>query len=118
MAKLKSDCIFCKIVKKELNSEIVKEDEKTLAFKDINPQAPFHVVVVPKTHIEKLSDLEEKNVSCISNMFLTANSIAKELGIDETGYRLVMNSGEYGGQTVYHIHLHLLGGRKMDWPPG
>jgi histidine triad (HIT) family protein len=118
MEKLKADCLFCKIIKKEIHSSVVHEDDKTLAFKDINPQAPVHIIIVPKIHVDKISDLTEETAEFIGDMTLTANKIAKEFKIDKNGYRLVVNCEEYGGQTIYHIHVHLLGGRRMTWPPG
>lgn len=112
------DCIFCKIIKKEIPAKIVFEDNNVLAFEDINPQAPVHIVIVPKTHIEKLSHIKAENVVNIGRLMLAANKIAKEENIQESGYRVVVNCGHDAGQAVLHLHLHLLGGRKMGWPPG
>ena len=112
------DCIFCKIVKKEIPSEIVYEDEEMLAFEDINPQAPVHILIIPKKHILMINDIEETDSKLIGDMVLTAKKIAVERGLAEKGYRLVFNNGKNAGQEVFHIHLHLLGGRKFGWPPG
>ena len=94
------------------------EDELVIAFEDINPQAPVHLVLIPKRHIERISDLVESNALLTSRMITVSNAIAKEKGINESGYRLVMNCGKDAGQEVFHIHMHVLGGRKMVWPPG
>lgn len=113
-----SDCIFCKIVNDEIPSKKVYEDEKVLAFYDISPEAPVHVVVIPKEHIDSVNALNEKNLEIVSHIFKVINKIVIELGISETGYRIVNNCGEDGGQTVNHMHFHLLGGRSLKWPPG
>lgn len=113
-----SDCIFCKIARGEVPSDIIYEDDKIIAFNDLNPQAPIHFLVIPKEHISSMNEIDENNVSIISHIFLVINKIAKEKGIDEKGYRIVNNCGEFGGQTVEHLHFHILGGRKMLWPPG
>ena len=111
--------IFSKIIDKEIPAEIVFESENILAFKDINPQAPVHILIIPKTEIPKVTDLNGKeHASFLGEMIDAANKLAKENGIDETGFRLVFNCGDNGGQEVYHLHLHLLGGRQMKWPPG
>ena len=111
--------IFSKIINKEIPAEIVFESENILAFKDINPQAPVHILIIPKTEIPKVTDLNGKeHASLLGEMIDAANKLAKENGIDETGFRLVFNCGDNGGQEVYHLHLHLLGGRQMKWPPG
>lgn len=112
------NCIFCKIVKGEIPSDKVYEDEKVLAFKDINPEAPVHVLIIPKNHIGSINELTEENRDIISHIFITAKNIAQKLGIADNGYRVVTNCGEDGGQTVGHIHFHLLGGRTLKWPPG
>ncbi len=112
------DCLFCKIINKEIEANIVYEDKDALAFKDIHPQAPVHILIIPKQHIEKISDLDEQKKNIVSNLILTANSLARDNKIDKQGYRLVFNCGPDAGQLVFHIHLHLLGGRKMAWPPG
>ena len=113
-----SDCLFCKIINKEIPSEIVYEDEFVLAFKDISPQAPAHVLIIPKTHIASAMELNEQNAEIVSKVFLAAGKIAKQLDIDKNGFRIVNNCGEDGGQTVGHLHFHMLGGRNLGWPPG
>ncbi len=112
------DCLFCSIANKTIPGDIVFEDEKVIAFRDITPQAPTHVLIIPKMHIATLNDLSTENSELLGHMIYTAKTIAKEEGIADNGFRLAMNCNEDGGQTVYHIHLHLLGGRKMSWPPG
>ena len=111
--------IFSKIINKEIPAEIVFESENILAFKDINPQAPVHILIIPKTEIPKVTDLNgNEHASLLGEMIDAANKLAKENGIDESGFRLVLNCGDNGGQEVYHLHLHLLGGRQTKWPPG
>ncbi|KAJ53858.1 histidine triad (HIT) family protein [Clostridium tetanomorphum] len=112
------NCIFCKIIKGEIPSEKIYEDDLILSFKDINPEAPMHVLIIPKKHISSLNELKEEDSKIISHIFIVAKEIAKKLGIDEKGYRIVTNCGEDGGQTVEHIHFHMLGGRLLQWPPG
>lgn len=112
------DCLFCKIVDGEIDSDIVYEDEQVIAFKDIEPQAPVHLLIVPKEHIPTLLDLEEEHKELIGHIYQVANQLAEETGIAEEGFRLVSNCKEAGGQTVFHIHYHLLGGRDLQWPPG
>ena len=112
------DCLFCKIISGEVPSEKVYEDEYVFAFRDIAPQAPEHIVIVPKVHIKSANEIDEKNSGYIARIFEVIPKIAKELGIDEKGYRVVNNCGEYGGQTVPHIHFHLTGGRQFGWPAG
>ena len=111
------DCIFCKIVKKEIPSSSVYEDEYILAFKDLNPQAPIHVLVVPKEHITSINEVNKKNADIIAHIFEKIPEITKSLGISD-GYRIVSNCGEKAGQSVEHLHFHILGGREMNWPPG
>lgn len=113
-----SDCIFCKIIKGEIPSKKVYEDKDIFAFEDINPQAPVHVLIVPKKHIEKSLDVTGQDKELIGSIFMVANKLAKEKGIAESGFRLVVNCNRDSGQDVFHIHFHLLGGRKMKWPPG
>jgi histidine triad (HIT) family protein len=113
-----NDCLFCKIINREIPADVVFENETILAFKDINPQAPTHVLIIPKIHIPTLNELEETHQMVMGELIFTASQIAKELGIAEAGYRTGFNCGESAGQTVWHIHLHLLGGRKFTWPPG
>ena len=110
--------LFTKIINREIPADIVYEDEEIIAFNDINPQAPVHVLIVPKKEIATLNDLELGDQEIIGKMFLTAKKLAVKLNIDKAGYRTVFNCNEHGGQTVFHIHLHLLGGRKLLWPPG
>ena len=113
-----NDCLFCKIINKEIEANIVYEDKDILAFRDIHPQAPVHILIIPKQHIEKISDLDEQKKNIVSNLILAANNLARDNKIDKQGYRLVFNCGADAGQLIFHIHLHLLGGRKMAWPPG
>ncbi len=112
------DCIFCQIVNKEAASEIVYEDHHSLAFTDINRQAPIHVLVIPKKHIRSLPEIQDADLSILGHLFDVANKVARHKGISEKGYRLVINSGIESGQSVWHLHIHVLGGRKMTWPPG
>lgn len=112
------DCLFCKLVAREIPADIVFEDNDVIAFRDIAPQAPTHILIIPKRHIATLNDLTEEDCALVGRLQYTAQKIAKEIGIADDGYRVVMNCNEAGGQTVYHIHMHLLGGRAMEWPPG
>ncbi len=112
------NCIFCAIMNREMNSDIVYEDERVLAFRDIMKQAPEHVLIIPKKHIESLLEAQEEDAELLGHMLLTAKKLANELGIAETGFRAVFNTGSDGGQSVMHLHLHLLGGRSLGWPPG
>ncbi|GAA0078761.1 histidine triad nucleotide-binding protein [Clostridium sp. CTA-5] len=112
------DCIFCKIINGDIPSKKIYEDEFVYAFYDINPEAPTHFLVIPKQHIESVNMLNENNINVISHIFKTIKKLAKELGISEKGYRIVNNCGEDGGQTVNHMHFHVLGGRNLKWPPG
>jgi histidine triad (HIT) family protein len=113
-----SDCLFCKMVSGDIQPDVVFEDDDILAFRDVNPQAPVHVLVIPKLHIATTNDLGEEHAGLIGKMILAARQIAAEEGIAEPGYRMVMNCNPGAGQSVYHIHLHMLGGRPMGWPPG
>ena len=112
------DCLFCKIIDRSIPSSLIHEDEKVLAFHDINPQAPIHALVIPKKHIATINEVTEDDVLLTGHMILTAKKIAKQLELSEDGYRLVFNVNDAGGQEVHHIHLHILGGRQMTWPPG
>lgn len=112
------DCIFCKIIKDEIPSEKVYEDENILAFEDINPKAPVHILVIPKQHYASLNEIPEDKKEIISALMMTAKTIAEKKKIHEKGYRIVLNTGKDSGQEVKHIHFHLLGGRRMTWPPG
>ena len=111
--------IFSKIINKEIPADIVFESDTILAFKDINPQAPVHILIIPKIEIPKVTDIQGKeHAVLLGEMIDAGNKIAKEMGIADDGFRLVFNCGNNGGQDVYHLHMHLLGGRKMNWPPG
>lgn len=113
-----SDTLFDKIIRREIPADIVFEDEEVIAFRDIHPQAPVHVLFVPKRAIATLNDITTQNAGVIGNLFLSAANWARAQGFADDGYRCVMNCGPDGGQTVFHIHLHLLAGRAMQWPPG
>jgi histidine triad (HIT) family protein len=112
------DCLFCKIVGREVPASIVYEDDRVIAFNDIKPQAPTHVLVVPKRHIESLNELQQDDDEIVGELIRRAAAIAKEQGVSADGFRTVFNTNRDGGQTVFHIHVHLLGGRRMQWPPG
>ncbi|GAA0790988.1 histidine triad nucleotide-binding protein [Marinobacterium sediminicola] len=111
------DCLFCKILDGDIPAEVVYEDDQVLAFRDINPQAPFHCLIIPRKHIATLNDIADEDQALVGHMIQAAGTIAKQQGFDESGYRTVFNCNTHGGQTVYHIHLHLLGGKPMGWPP-
>ena len=113
-----SDCLFCKIIKREIPASIVYEDDRVLAFNDINPQASTHVLVVPKRHIATLNELSAGDDQIVGEVIRRAAAIAKERGISDGGFRVVFNTNRDAGQTVFHIHLHLIGGRNLGWPPG
>lgn len=113
-----TDELFLKIINREIPAEVVYEDDDVLAFNDINPQAPVHVLIIPKIHIRTLNDVRDENETLLGKLVNVARRIAEQKGISEEGYRLVMNCNEGAGQTVFHIHLHLLGGRAFTWPPG
>jgi histidine triad (HIT) family protein len=113
-----ADCLFCKIINRQIPASIVFEDDRMIAFNDINPQAPTHVLVVPKRHIGSLTDLTAEDDALVGEVVRRAAAIANERGITAGGYRTVFNTNRDAGQTVFHIHLHLIGGRKMAWPPG
>ncbi|MBO1254454.1 histidine triad nucleotide-binding protein [Alteromonas sp. 5E99-2] len=112
-----SDTIFTKIINKEIPADILYEDELALAFKDISPQAPVHFLVIPKKAIATINDITEEDCGVVGHLSFVAAKVAKELGVAEEGYRTVMNCNEFGGQTVYHIHLHVLAGKPLGWPP-
>ena len=113
-----ADCLFCKIVRREIPATLVYEDDRVVAFNDINPQAPTHVLIVPKRHIETLNELGTEDDRLVGELVRRAAAIAGERGLSAGGYRTVFNTNRDAGQTVFHIHLHLLGGRAMAWPPG
>jgi len=113
-----ADCLFCKIVSGEIPAKVVYEDEDCLAFDDINPQAPVHVLVIPKKHVISLTDAAAADAELLGRLCLACAGIAAQKGIAEDGYRVVTNKGEKAGQSVFHLHLHVLGGRRMSWPPG
>ncbi|MCB4756008.1 MAG: histidine triad nucleotide-binding protein [Elusimicrobia bacterium] len=112
------DCIFCKIAAGQIKSTIVYQSETVVAFRDVNPQAPVHVLVIPRKHIEKVVRLEEKDVPLLGELFKAIKSVAESEKITEKGFRVVVNNGREAGQTVDHVHFHVLGGRPMEWPPG
>ena len=111
-------CLFCNIVSGEIPADTVFENDSIIAFRDINPQAPVHILIIPKLHISTLNDLREDHVELMGELILKAKDLAKDEGIADAGYRTGFNCNKAGGQTVYHIHLHLLGGRDFSWPPG
>jgi histidine triad (HIT) family protein len=113
-----ADCLFCKIIERKIPASLVYEDARVLAFNDINPQAPTHVLVVPKRHIESLNEMSTEDDQLVGELVRRAAAIAKERGLSVGGFRTVFNTNRDAGQTVFHIHLHLLGGRAMHWPPG
>lgn len=115
---LHDDCIFCKIIRQEIPAKVVAETEDWIAFDDINPQAPVHTLVIPKTHIASTNELESMQAEIMGKLFLAAREVAAQKGVTESGYRMVMNTGAQAGQTVFHVHLHLLAGRPLTWPPG
>ncbi|HHU33016.1 MAG: histidine triad nucleotide-binding protein [Zhaonellaceae bacterium] len=109
-----SDCLFCKIVQKEVPSEIIYEDDQVIAFKDISPVAPVHVLIVPKKHIPDLTSVEPEDANLMGHIVMTAKNLAIKLGVDESGFRLINNCKQHGGQVIYHIHFHLIGGRQLS----
>ncbi|MDD4802698.1 MAG: histidine triad nucleotide-binding protein [Syntrophomonas sp.] len=112
-----SDCIFCKIIAKVISSDIIYEDDRLIAIKDINPAAPLHLLIIPKQHIASLNEIGTEDIEMLGHIQLLASRLAAESGISARGYRLVNNCGEWGGQSVPHLHYHLLGGKQMGWPP-
>lgn len=114
-----SDCIFCKIANKEIESNLLYEDETVAAFADLNPQAPHHILIVPKKHVANITEFQTEDKELAAHIFVdVVPAIAKKIGVSESGFRIIVNTGDDGGQTVHHLHVHLLGGRKMTWPPG
>jgi histidine triad (HIT) family protein len=112
------NCLFCKIAAKEIPSDLVYEDKEVVAFRDINPVATTHILIIPRKHIASTNDLDESHAELVGKMHLVAKKLAALEKIGEPGYRLVLNCGPHGGQAVFHVHLHLIGGRQMSWPPG
>lgn len=112
------DCLFCKIAGKHIQAKVVYEDDRAVAFEDIDPQAPVHILVIPRKHISTTLDVGEEDKELVGHLFTVAAKIAREKGIADSGFRLVMNTNADAGQAVFHVHLHILGGRKMTWPPG
>ncbi len=112
------DCLFCKISAGEIPADIIYESETTMAFRDISPRAPTHAVIIPRQHIATINDIETSDHNTIGSLFTAAREIARQEGLSDRGYRVVMNCNKDAGQTVFHLHLHLLGGRQLDWPPG
>jgi histidine triad (HIT) family protein len=113
-----TDCIFCKIIARDISADIVYDDEQVLAFRDIQPQAPVHVVIIPKHHIATLNDLSSADAELVGRLYLAAKQVANELGVAQSGYRTLINCNRDAGQYVMHVHMHLLAGRPMGWPPG
>ncbi len=113
-----TDCIFCKMIQGEIEPDVVKETDRVIAFRDINPQAPVHILVVPKEHIATVNDLSDEHGPLLGELYLVVRDVAREQGFAEDGFRTVMNCQEQAGQAVFHIHLHVLAGRRMHWPPG
>ena len=113
-----SDDLFLKIISREIPADIVYENKDVLAFRDVNPQAPLHVLIIPKTRISTINDMQPEDTEIFGKLFLAAQEIAADQGVAEDGYRVVMNCNAAGGQTIFHVHLHLLGGRQFTWPPG
>jgi histidine triad (HIT) family protein len=116
--RMPADCIFCKIARKEIPAQIVYQDEMVTAFRDLNPQAPLHVLLIPNQHVGSAAEIGPGNGALLAALVTTANRVAEQEGVAERGYRLVINVGAEGGMTVPHLHVHLLGGRQMHWPPG
>jgi histidine triad (HIT) family protein len=112
------NCLFCNIVNQSIDAKIIYEDDQVIAFEDINPQAPTHVLIIPKLHISSMNSITAEHTLLMAHLLLTAKNLAKSLQIADNGYRLIINTNEDGGQTVFHLHLHLLGGRRLTWPPG
>ncbi len=112
------DCLFCSIVAGETPADTIYQDERSLAFRDINPQAPVHVLVIPREHMESLDDASQKDEALLGHLLRVAARVANEQGLSESGYRTVINTGAGAGQSVFHLHVHVLGGRSLNWPPG
>tara|TARA_R110002096_G_scaffold117236_4_gene254165 strand:- start:6533 stop:6889 length:357 start_codon:yes stop_codon:yes gene_type:complete len=118
MSDANTDCLFCKILAGEIPADIIFESDTAIAFRDINPQAPTHVLIIPRQHVSTINDIEQQDEAIVGSLYSAARAIAATEGIAEEGYRTVMNCNEAAGQTVFHLHLHLLGGRQLRWPPG
>lgn len=113
-----TDCIFCKIATKTISSELIFENEALVAFHDIEPQAPYHILIIPKKHVATINDVTSEDSALLSQLLFTAKDLAQQFDLAESGYRILINCNQDGGQTVYHLHVHLLGGRSLHWPPG
>lgn len=118
MSEANTDCLFCRILAGEIPADIIYESDNAVAFRDINPQAPTHVLIIPRKHVPTINDIEQDDEAIVGSLYSAARAIAAQEGISEEGYRTVMNCNEAAGQTVFHLHLHLLGGRQLRWPPG
>ena len=114
----REDCVFCQIADKKINSNMIYEDEDLVAFHDINPQAPSHILIVPRKHIAHLSAVDDADIPLLGKMLVLARNIARENHFGEKGFRIALNEGKDGGQTIFHLHMHLLSGRRLMWPPG
>ncbi len=112
------DCLFCKILAGDIPADVIYESDAAIAFRDVNPQAPVHVLIIPRQHIATINDLDASDAATVSSMIMAAKEIARDEGLADDGYRIVMNCNQAAGQSVFHIHLHLLGGRSLAWPPG
>ncbi len=118
MATISEDCIFCRIIQRQMPAKIIYDDDTTLAFEDIHPQAPVHFLVVPRKHLASLTETGAEEEALIGHLFAVSAKLASERGLDSGGYRTVINNGERAGQTVFHLHVHVMGGRMFHWPPG
>jgi histidine triad (HIT) family protein len=114
----RSECIFCRIIAGEIPAKLVHEDDRTIAFHDVSPQAPVHVLVVPRRHVANVLEAQAETPETAGHLVAVATALARQLGVADSGFRLVLNQGDDGGQSVHHLHLHLLGGRELGWPPG
>ena len=112
------NCLFCRIIAREIPAEFVKEDDRAIVITDINPQAPTHLLVIPRTHLESLNDAAQKDEAMLGHLLRVAAQVANAAGLEESGYRTVINTGAGAGQSVFHLHVHVLGGRPLNWPPG
>lgn len=112
------DCLFCGISARKIDADVLYEDDALVAFRDINPQAPVHILIIPRAHIATINDLRSEHGELLGRLLLAAPKIARDQGVEDDGYRLVLNCQEGAGQSVFHLHMHLLGGRRMSWPPG